>query len=293
MRPNDLKDQNFATGNKTMNMQRIVWAAAVIGLLVLSSCGKGTLAAEEPKTSSIDASSQNIGDSTKDELDEAIAKHTEAIRLNPKDDKAYYLRGYCYFARGEIDKAMPDFTKAIQLEPKNAAAYNSRGIVYVETGELDKAIADYTKAIRLNPKDATAHVSRGYTYYEKGEFEKSIADYTEAIRLDPRFVFAYSGLAWVLATCPEAKYLDGKKAIEHATKACELTHWKAFGLFDSLAAAYAEAGDFKNAVKWQEKAVDMTDGRQPGSFRSRLDLYREGKPYRQEPKWPKEQPNDD
>ena len=72
--------------------------------------------------------------------------------------------------------------------------------------------------------------------------------------------------------------------MQHATRVCELTQWKDYVWFDTLAAAYAEAGDFENAVKWQQKAVDMADERWEEEFRSRLDLYKVGKPYHQEPK---------
>jgi hypothetical protein len=51
---------------------------------------------------------------------------------------------------------------------------------------------------------------------------------------------------------------------------------------DTLAAAYAEAGDFMTAVEWQEKAqalyADPAD-KQKGA--ERLALYRDRKPYRQ------------
>ena len=51
---------------------------------------------------------------------------------------------------------------------------------------------------------------------------------------------------------------------------------------DTLAAAYAEAGEFGKAVEWQQKAVAMAPENVKPDFRARLELYEAGKPYRQE-----------
>lgn len=66
-----------------------------------------------------------------------------------------------------------------------------------------------------------------------------------------------NGLASLRATCPDEKHRNGQQAVEYATKACELTAWKNGGWIDSLAAAYAEAGDFDKAVEWQQKGMDL------------------------------------
>ena len=50
---------------------------------------------------------------------------------------------------------------------------------------------------------------------------------------------------------------------------------------DTLAAAYAEMGDFKQAVNWQEKAIAACMKKDKAEFESRLQLYKEGKPYRE------------
>ena len=60
--------------------------------------------------------------------------------------------------------------------------------------------------------------------------------------------------------------------------------WKESAYLDTLAAAYAEAGEFLSAVKWQDKAISLASEELKGELRSRLDLYKAHKPYRDEPK---------
>jgi hypothetical protein len=51
-------------------------------------------------------------------------------------------------------------------------------------------------------------------------------------------------LAWLLATYPDSKSRDGSDAVRLAERACVLTERRIPALLDTLAAAYAEAGDF-------------------------------------------------
>jgi len=94
-------------------------------------------------------------------------------------------------------------------------------------------------------------------------------------------------LAWLQAPYPAAEFRDGAKAVENATKACELTDWKNVGCVDTLAASYAEAGDFDSAVEWQKKAIDLLtediSAESQSSYESRLNLYQSGRPYREVP----------
>ena len=119
---------------------------------------------------------------------------------------------------------------------------------------------------------------------KKGEPGKALADFNEAIRLDPNATMPYRGRALIYATCPDARLRDGKKAVEDATKACEITHWKEGNNLGSLAAAYAESGDFDSAVEWQTKARDLAPEKEKADFESRLDLFKAHKPYREEVK---------
>ena len=114
------------------------------------------------------------------------------------------------------------------------------------------------------------------------ERAKAVADLDRALQLDPQNPDVLNGRAWFRATCPNATYRDGAQAIASATKACELAEWKEPGLLDTLAAAYAEAGNFAAAVKWQTKAIAMdTDSQEKAGFEERLKLYQSNKPYRE------------
>ena len=73
----------------------------------------------------------------------------------------------------------------------------------------------------------------------------------------------------------------GNKGVEAATKACELTDWQEAGIIDTLAAAFAEVGDFSSALKWQTKAIELeSDAKNKEEFVTRLKLYQQKQPYR-------------
>jgi tetratricopeptide (TPR) repeat protein len=210
--------------------------------------------------------------------EQAIAKYTQGIA------QIYCARGCAYAAKGDCDKAVADFTEAIRLEPQDAMAYYCRGNVYEKKGDHEKAIVDYTQAIRLDPQFIGAYVNRANAYESVGEYQKAVADHKQAIRIDPESWIPYHNLGWLLATCPKDEVRDGKKALELAKKACELDGWKDPWRLDTLAAAYAETGDFKEATKWVKEAVELGKDlpkERVEELRERLKLYQDGKPYRQ------------
>jgi tetratricopeptide (TPR) repeat protein len=220
----------------------------------------------------------------KRQYDAALADFNEAIRVSPTFPASYRNRGRTWVAKKEFDKALADFNEAIRLNPKDAACWNDRGLLRVQKKEHDKAIEDFTEAIRQNRQFKEAFNNRGLAWKNKKEHEKALRDFQEATALDAKYAAGLNNLAWLLATCPEAKLRDGKKAVDLARRACELTGWKNAHYLDSLAAAHAEAGQFDEAVKWQKKALEdkAYSDRYGKAGAERLRGYEEKKPYRQE-----------
>jgi tetratricopeptide (TPR) repeat protein len=221
---------------------------------------------------------QREGDAAfqKQDYDRAITDYTEAIRL------ACFSRGRAFHNKGEFVKALADFTEAIRLDPKEGSSFYNRGVTYQALGEFEKAIADFTQAIRRDPQLMYAYNNRANLLEKQGAYDKAIADYREAIRLDPKNATPLMNLGWLLATCSKAEIRDGRKALEYAYKACELTNWNDPWCLDTLAAAQAEVGEFKEAARRAKEALELME-KSPRTKReeveARLQQYEQGKPY--------------
>jgi len=264
---------------------------------------------------SINAYNKGIDAFNKGDNDTAVTDFTQAIELDPALARAYLSRGRVYGTQGAYDKAIADFDRALQFDGKNEEAYYSRGRVFAAEGDDPTAIADFSEALQLNPDDASAWLYRGSALADQGNNDAALSDLNHAIKLDPKIGHAwyvraginkargdYAGAladykqllqlepknsdacndrAWLLATCPQAAFRDGKQAVADAVRACELTQWNNPAPLDTLAAASAEAGDFASAVKWENKCLAFPD-LDPTVLvdaQNHLILYQAGKPY--------------
>ncbi len=204
------------------------------------------------------------------------------------------------FILGGGKPALPQFYAEIEklLLDEGSAALSVWELI--EDAELDKAGEAIEKTRPLSDaedidsmKSAAKFLS--ILYYRRGngsrirsvEYPDMIANYEKAVGVDPNNAQALEALGWVRATCPEAEFRDGSRAVEAAKRACDLTDWKNHEYVATLAAAHSEAGDFGDAVKWQKEAVGLLpEGRcieLHTEYHERLELYESGKPYRESP----------
>ena len=123
----------------------------------------------------------------------------------------------------------------------------------------------------------------GQEYEQWGEYGRAANEFESAAAAAPWHAEMLNLLAIFQATCSEAEFRDGARAVENATKACELSNWDNYSYIDTLAAAFAQAGRFEQAVKWQSQAITKLPADvRPGSraqYQAKLRLYQEGQSY--------------
>jgi spermidine synthase len=101
----------------------------------------------------------------------------------------------------------------------------------------------------------------------------------QALRIKPDLVEAQDNLAWLLATLPLSQGGDPVRAVRLAHRACELTGYRVAAHLNTLATAYAAAGQFTDAVDTAQEAIDLarSDGqlRLVSEIGARLQSYRD------------------
>jgi tetratricopeptide (TPR) repeat protein len=213
-------------------------------------------------------------------LDLAIHAFASALQLDPHFAAAYIDRGVAHAQRGEFRQALADLNQGLALAPNHPTALLARGMVHFELQALEPATADLTAARVAAPNDADICFQRGLLYLARGDCALALSDFADATRLDPSNARLHNQLAWILSTHPDGRFRDGLKALEHATKACELTQWQDALILDTLAAAHAEIGGFDQAARRAAEALRIAPHGFESAISQRFALYQSGQAFR-------------
>jgi len=221
----------------------------------------------------------------KAQVDEAILHCERAVRMRPTDPDAQVSLGNALFQKGRIDEAIAHYQQAITVHPDHFLARYSLGHALLEKGELEGAIQVCRSALLLRPSDADCQTTLAIALEEKGNPAEAVQHYQKALELAPSSIATLSNLAWLLATSPDASLRNGQKAVELAKQADRLAGGTNSLVLRTLAAAYAENGDFANAIRTARSAMQLARMHSEEAVMTDLDqqiaLYQLGMPYRE------------
>jgi hypothetical protein len=186
------------------------------------------------------------------------------------------------------DQDCRDFVASVHAEPIIAGVgYDDFGITSVIKEEVlhdPTRMAAIFSRVESDPYEAVP-IALAQVCAENSLFTPAVDSCRHAILLDPKDPWPYNQLAWMKATCADASIRDGNEAVADARKACELSEWKEGDWIDTLAAAYAESGDFKSAIEFEEQALRTGNPSESDQkeMQERLSLYKQGYPFRDNP----------
>lgn len=217
------------------------------------------------------------------ETEKAQADLARILDGNPDHPGALEMRGLLAADRNDYAAAIADFRRLARLDADNPVLVAQLGMLYLAAKQPRAAIQRFDRALELDEGLFLAHRGRGDAALAIGDHKSALADLERALELEPENDSVLNNLAWLLATSPDEAIRDGRRAIDIATKACERTEWKESHILSTLAAAYAETGDFKTARRYSQQAVDIdgTPEEVLRQLRDELASYEREQPWRE------------
>src|SRR5215208_5440319 len=191
------------------------------------------------------------------QVDEAIQHCERAVVMRPTDPDAQVSLGDALLRKGRIDDAIDHYQKAMMARPDHFLSRYGLCQALLEKGELDSAIQVCRSALVLWPLDADCHTTLAIALEEKGEPTEAIEHYEKALEVSPSSIPTLTNLAWLLATSQDASVRNGPRAVELAAQADRVVGGTNTLVLRTLAAAYAETGEFENAIKTARSAMEL------------------------------------
>ena len=223
------------------------------------------------------------------QVDEALKYFQRALEISPTFWEANYGYGTALLRMRRPQEAIPYLERALAGQPGTAETANNLGIALLELKRPDEAIAVLQQVLETNPNDYRLHDNLGNALMQKGRYDEGIVHIQKALELKPDFAAACHDLAyaaWLLATSPDDSVRNGPKAVELSRQVVQADGARNPQYVATMAAAYAEAGQFPEAIAIAERAKSMatTQGKNDlvEGLENQIQFYKAGSPIRDE-----------
>jgi protein O-mannosyl-transferase len=198
----------------------------------------------------------NLGQtlSVQGRIQDAIEHYYATLRLKPDHEGAHNNLGLTFAFHGQWQEATNHYLAALRANPGNPDVHFNMGIAQMNLGDMTDAIRHLTITVERLPSHPLAHRYLGDALADARRVKEAMAEYRKALQVNPNQPEALNNLAWLLATQPDDTVRNGKEAVHLAEQACQLTQFGSPLMLGTLAAAYAEAGQFEHAVQTARRA---------------------------------------
>lgn len=186
---------------------------------------------------------------------------------------AWYLLGQWAQSVEQPRVALFSFLAAVELDAEYRAAHLALGRLGWELRALPRALEHAHQAAMLDTTDPEALALLGVLFSRVNQRKNAIQVYRRLVSLRPDLHTVANDLAWLLATHPDAAARHGPEAVRWAEQACRASGFADWGMLDTLAAAYAETGDFDRAIATVDKALAVAPAEHRPLLRDRRALY--------------------
>ena len=213
---------------------------------------------------------------------ETLFKHALAVTTN--NDVAENNLGIEYLRQGNVDGAISLLQTAVDLRPDNSPGHENLAKALLQKGKVADALIHYRKLLELQPDNIEVHNIVGTVLIQQGRIREGVEEWQKVLAIQSDNGNAMSNLAWVFATSPDDSLRDGAKAVQLASEALRISGQRIPIIFRTLAAAYAETGEFSKAIQNAQKGIELANSQGNSDLAAELQgniaLYEQRRPLR-------------
>jgi protein O-mannosyl-transferase len=181
------------------------------------------------------------------------------------------------------------FRHTLAVYPDEIVSLRNLTSAYALEHRPHDAITTLELLLTQMPQDAAAHLHLGEALQQSGDDRRAADEYTAALKFgsaDQTLIgAALNNLAWIRATSADVSLRNGAEAVHLAERSCSLSSSPGAGQLDTLAAAYAEAGDFDRALETATRALQLAESANNQGLAKEIsqhvDLFRQRLPIRE------------
>ncbi|MHC4962396.1 MAG: sulfatase-like hydrolase/transferase [Planctomycetota bacterium] len=215
--------------------------------------------------------------------EQAIDYPNKAVALEPDSLQTLEQLGKLLLNNDQYPKALDCLLKAHEIQPRSATICHDIARAYYKLGQRDKAIEFAHKTLSVDPKRIESRSLLATALFETGEVHAAIEQYYIVLDDDKDNLQALNFLAWVQATSRDPEIRNPNRALKLAKRAAKAADYNSAEYMDTLAVAYAAAGDFDLAVQQADKAIRLArsagDAAMAKRIAGRRELFRNRKVY--------------
>ena len=219
----------------------------------------------------------------KGQLEEAIVHLKQVAEANPEMTGTCVNLAQALSDHGREEEAIAYLENCLKSQPRQFVFHNCLAQFHHRRKDLVQSVLHYNESLRLNARQPDVLSRLATVHMEQGQIYEAIDCWNRALLLRPDWPTVLNNVAWIRAAHPNPQLREPNRAIQLATRACDLTQHKNPALLDTLAVAYAAGGQFEKAVDTARKALSLTGDPENGELRkqieARLVLFRQRQPY--------------
>ena len=184
---------------------------------------------------------------------EDVARAAPAGEIDESSAKAHYSLAVLSASQGRRQASIEHLLAAVKFQPNYMEAQLALADSLRRTGRAAASLAVYEEALRINPREATARLGYAVALAQLGRYLEARDWLTEAAAIAPDRPELRHGLARLLATAPDDRVRDGRRAlaiVEELRKGQKTTD-----LGETMAMSLAELGEYAQAVSIQRSVL--------------------------------------